>query len=75
MTRATLNHVFHFKTEGRRSLLLLGQLRIHEGASKSWGWGGVGVEGTCERLQMHGEWGDSGSMPTDSQEQHGGSLK
>lgn len=54
-------------------LLLLGQLRTYEGASKS--WGGVGVEGMCERLQTDREWGDSGSMTTDRQEWHGGSLK
>ena len=40
VTRATLNRIFHFKTEGKRFLLLLGQSRAHEGASKSQGDGG-----------------------------------
>lgn len=40
VTRATLNHVFHFKTKGKRFVLLLGQSRSREGASKSQGGGG-----------------------------------
>lgn len=47
VSRGTLNRVLHFRAEGRRFLLLLGQPRTHAGASKSHGV----LEEMCERLQ------------------------
>lgn len=65
VTRATLNRVFHFKTEGKRFLLLLGQSRTLEGASKiQGGWrgsvrdckeaGSGAIAGTCQRTGRNG---------------------